>query len=74
MWPNTSEAHDLGMNNVYQAQQRVSDIRQAREADARNRRLRKDGRAAMHETADPVDTVRHHHLLLTFRRHSLASR
>jgi hypothetical protein len=74
MWACTSEAHDLSMTNLDQAQQRVSDIRRSREADARIRRLRKDSRTAVVDSAVPVHLERHSRLALTFRRHSLAPR
>ena len=48
MWACTSEAHDLCMTNLYQAQQLANDVKRARESAAQNRRLRKAGRASVH--------------------------
>jgi hypothetical protein len=74
MWARTSEAHDLFMTHLDQTQQRVSDIRRTREADARIRRLRKDSHAALAHSASPVHAPRRHRLVLSLRRQSLAPR
>ena len=60
MWTDTSEVHDLCMQNIEYTQQLITDLRRKREGDARSRRL---ARVDDEPTSQPTaPSARWHHV------------